>query len=172
MQAGRFEVTYAPDVPPGRPATRRGLRIGMTGLLALGVMILTIAVSIVIAALVNGHWSTGDINAVPGFIVGGAMAYIGFHGVKRAKEAGSDEELGSRGPYVFLLTDDTVEFPGTQALPAESWVRATTTASVRGIGILRRLTLKNPGKRSRSYLIRILGVDPGSIAELFVQSPH
>ena len=159
MQTGRLEVTYASDVPPGRPATRRGLRIGMTGLLVLGVLILAIAVSIVIAALVNGHWSPGDFDAVPGFIVGGTMAYVGFHGVRRVKEARSDEELSSRGPYAFLITDDTVEFPGTQSLPAESWDRATTTASLRGSGLVRRLTLKHPGKRTRGYLVRTLGVD-------------
>jgi hypothetical protein len=141
----------------------------MTGLLVLGGMILAFALAIVIAALVNGHWSAGDYQSVPGFIVGGTMAYVGYHGVKRVTEATGDEELSSRGPYVFLITHDTVEFPGTQAMAAETWDRTTTTASLRGSGVGRRLALTNPGKKTRTYFARALGVDPQSVVDVLAQ---
>jgi hypothetical protein len=94
------------------------------------------------------------------------VSVVGVRGLRRARDAATDAELSAVAPYAFAATPTTVEFPGTQALTGEVWDRATTTVHIRGQGITRRLELTSPGKRTRTYLTRVLGVDAEQVVAM------
>lgn len=151
------------SMKPGR--MRKVASVRRTAAASLIIGCLLILLSAAALSLIIMTWSQPELLVGVAFlgVVGGLMVWSGRNRLHVNRLRNPRDDVNSVAPHAFRITDDTLEFPGSLAQAAQSWSRASTTATVESCLGQPALKLAHPDRVPRRYFAKVLKETPETV---------